>query len=78
MTALTRASFDSPQETRNFDPPDSGHLELVADGAVGRATFNPGCGSGRPMAPRWSTAPATTPRWSRAMMPGWWAMSPAW
>jgi len=42
MTALTRASFDSPQETRNFDPPDSGHLELVADGAVGRATFNPG------------------------------------
>lgn len=40
--SLTRANFDHPQETRNFDPPQSGHLELVADGTVGRATFNPG------------------------------------
>lgn len=42
MAALTRESFDSPQETRHFDPPESGYLQLVSDGAVGRATFNPG------------------------------------
>ena len=42
MTALIQASFDSPEETRNFDPPSSGHLDLVADGKVGRGTFNPG------------------------------------
>jgi hypothetical protein len=42
MPALTRESFDSPVETRNFDPPSSGHLDLVAGGKVGRAVFNPG------------------------------------
>jgi hypothetical protein len=42
MPALTQANFNSPQETRNFDPPSSGHLDLIADGKVGRGTFNPG------------------------------------
>ena len=42
MAALTRESFDSPKETRKFDPPSSGYLQLVADGTVGRATFMPG------------------------------------
>lgn len=42
MAALFQANFGSPQETRNFDPPSSGHLDLVADGRVGRAVFNPG------------------------------------
>jgi hypothetical protein len=40
--SLTRESFDAPGEIRKFDPPESGYLELVADGTVGRATFNPG------------------------------------
>ncbi|MBV9208646.1 MAG: cupin domain-containing protein [Actinobacteria bacterium] len=42
MSALVQASFDKPEETRNFDPPSSGHLDLVAGGKVGRGTFNPG------------------------------------
>ena len=39
---LTKASFDSPEETRFFEPPESGHLDLVTAGTVGRATFMPG------------------------------------
>lgn len=40
--SLTQENFDAPQETRPFDPPQSGHLDLVAGGTVGRAVFNPG------------------------------------
>jgi EutQ-like cupin domain len=39
---LTKANFGSPEETRYFEPPESGHLDLVAGGKVGRGTFNPG------------------------------------
>jgi hypothetical protein len=41
-SSLMRANFDSPEETRNFDPASSGHLDLVAGGRVGRAVFMPG------------------------------------
>jgi hypothetical protein len=42
MPALTQANFNSPQETSNFVPPESGHVNLVVDGTVGLGTFNPG------------------------------------
>jgi hypothetical protein len=42
MPALTKASFDKPEETRYFQPPESGRLDLIARGTVGRAVFNPG------------------------------------
>lgn len=43
MAGLTRKSFDDPDETRPFED-GMGQLELVHtdNGAVGRATFQPG------------------------------------
>ena len=43
MSALTRRSFDSPDETRPFEQ-GKGRLDLVNtdSGVVGRATFEPG------------------------------------
>ena len=43
MAGLIRKSFDSPDEIRPFEG-DKGRLELVnsENGAVGRATFQPG------------------------------------
>ena len=69
MTALIQASFDSPEETRNFDPPSSGHLDLVADGKVGRGTFNPGWRwsvNVKPIAAPSCASRLTSATWSRA------------
>ena len=43
MSGMQRKSLDSPEETRPFEG-GTGQLELVnmAEGPVGRATFNPG------------------------------------
>lgn len=43
MPGLVRKSFDSPEETRPFEG-NTGQLQLVNldEGAVGRATFQPG------------------------------------
>ncbi|HWD03545.1 MAG TPA: cupin domain-containing protein [Amycolatopsis sp.] len=43
MAGMIRKSLDSPDETRKFEQ-GMGYLELVslADGGVGRATFQPG------------------------------------
>jgi len=43
MAGLVRKSFDSPEETRQFEK-ESGKIELVniADGSVGRLTLKPG------------------------------------
>lgn len=43
MSGLLRRSFDSPDETRNFEG-GKGRLEVftTAGGVVGRATFEPG------------------------------------
>jgi hypothetical protein len=42
MPALMQQNFSKPEETRPFDPPSSGHLDLVAGGKVGLAEFTPG------------------------------------
>jgi hypothetical protein len=42
MPALIQEDFDTPGETRFFEPQSSGHLDLVAGGKVGRGTFMPG------------------------------------
>ena len=42
MPEITRQTFDMPEETRPFSPPESGQVDLVGGGQIGRGTFMPG------------------------------------